>query len=191
MKSSQKGFTVVEGLLIALAVGVVGFAGWYVYDSSNKTNNIYDASGTDSATKVTKKAAEEKKSAETSTTSPISDALKENAAASIESKNTAALEGYMTDNVTVVIAASEKGGSETRMEAIKDLDYLSSGTSPWNFSLPTETLAAFKAGSYSKYFGTNTIVGKSANDMVVAFGVNSAGKIDTVFMASNASLLTD
>lgn len=33
MKTNQKGFTVIEGLLLALIVGAVGFVGWYVYKS--------------------------------------------------------------------------------------------------------------------------------------------------------------
>lgn len=34
----QKGFTVVEGLLIFVIVGVIGGVGWYVVNSKNKTN---------------------------------------------------------------------------------------------------------------------------------------------------------
>lgn len=36
---NQKGFTVVEGLLIFAIVAVIGFAGWFVYSSQKKTND--------------------------------------------------------------------------------------------------------------------------------------------------------
>lgn len=36
---NQKGFTVVEALLIFIIVGILGGAGWYVYNSNQKTND--------------------------------------------------------------------------------------------------------------------------------------------------------
>ena len=189
MKHNQKGFGALEGVLILVIIGIVGFAGWDVYASPKKTSSVYENSSTDIATKVTKKSTATDQTANTAPSSPISDTLKDNTAAAIESQNTAALEGYMADSVTVVIAASEKGGAESATLAVKDLDYLKAGTSPWDFNLPVANLTAYKNGDYKQYFGTNTIVGKSANGYVVAFGINNAGKIDTVFMAANSSLL--
>lgn len=190
-EQTQRGFTFVEGLLIVVLVGIVGFAGWYVYDSNKKTNSIYDKSASvDGVAEYEKKTASQ--TGQVNSDEPvISNELKENVTASVESKNTAALEGYMADNVTVVIAASEKGGSVPKVQAIKDLNYLSTGTMPWNFDLDEATLNAYKAGFYKQYFEGNTIVGKSANDLVVVFRVNSDGKIDSVFMAANAGLLTE
>jgi Tfp pilus assembly protein PilV len=192
LKIKQEGFALLEGLLILVIVSVVGFAGWYVVSSKNSANNSYDKASSVDTAAAAKKSASSSQQASTSgeTANPISAALKENTAASISSDNTAALEGYMTSSVTVVIAASEKGGSESAVQAIKDLDYLSSATDPWDFNLDAATLTSYKNGFYGQYFGTNVIVGKSADGHVVAFGVNNAGKIDTVFMASNASLLT-
>ncbi len=40
----QAGFTALEGLLILVIVGIVGFTGWYVYQSRNKTNSLYNSS---------------------------------------------------------------------------------------------------------------------------------------------------
>lgn len=37
MKKNQKGFSAVEGLLILIIVGLVGFIGWYVYHTKNNT----------------------------------------------------------------------------------------------------------------------------------------------------------
>lgn len=39
MKTS-KGFTLIEGLLILVIVGLIGGTGWYVWSSHNKTNSI-------------------------------------------------------------------------------------------------------------------------------------------------------
>lgn len=43
MKNNQKGFGVVEGLLIIVIVGLLGFVGWYVWHSKQSTDNTYNA----------------------------------------------------------------------------------------------------------------------------------------------------
>lgn len=55
LKLKQKGFTVIEGLLLLVIVGILGFTGWYVWHSKvtsessyNKTQSI---SGTTSSSK--------------------------------------------------------------------------------------------------------------------------------------------
>ena len=60
--------------------------------------------------------------AEPCTTAPQS--LKDNIKDAITSKNYAALEGYMTNPLKVVLAASEKGGPVTPAQAVTDLEYL-------------------------------------------------------------------
>ncbi|MBI5906600.1 hypothetical protein HY857_00925 [Candidatus Saccharibacteria bacterium] len=191
----QQGFTAIEAVLILVILAIIGFVGWYVWHAKNDTNSAYDKAGNLSLASSSAKKSTEQKKASSPTPAPakvtISDSLKENTAAAIESQNTAALEGYMATSVTVVIAASEKGGAETATQAVKDLDYLNSGTSPWDFKLSDATLASFRNGFYGKYFGADTtIVGQSANKYVVSFGVNTSGKIDTVFMAASADILT-
>lgn len=124
--------------------------------------------------------------------SVITKNMLDNISAAISSKNTAALEGYMANSVNVIIAASEGIGPQTPAQAIGDLEYLNSATSPWNFNLPVSTLSKYSSSQYyGKYFGTNTIVGESANKYVVTFRVNNSGKIDTIFMAVNSDLLSD
>lgn len=39
MKNNQKGFSVVEGILILVVFGLVGFAGWYVYQNRAKSES--------------------------------------------------------------------------------------------------------------------------------------------------------
>jgi cytoskeletal protein RodZ len=183
MNKNQKGFGVIELLIILVILGLIGAGGWYVYHKNQKSKKPVTTSQT------AKKKAPANKPAAAATVAPISDSLKENIAASIESQNTAALEGYMTDSVTVVIAASEKGGAVSATQAVADLDYLQNGTSPWNFALAADTLTTYKNGSYGQYFGDRTVVGQSTNNYVVSFHVNDSGKIDTVFMTVSADLL--
>lgn len=40
----QRGFTVIEGLLLLVIAGIIGFTGWYVWNSKNKTENSYNNS---------------------------------------------------------------------------------------------------------------------------------------------------
>ncbi len=187
----QRGFTFIEGLLIVILVGIVGFASWYIYDSNNKANNIYDNVVSTGVTDSFEKKAVNEPTQQAEPSSPISDSLKENSADAIKSGNTAALESYMTNSVTVVIAASEKDGAESKAAAVKDLDYLKSATAPWDFALTPEVLKGYSNGYYGKYFGNSTIVGKSADGKIVSFGVNKDGKIDTVFMAASVDSVTN
>ena|SRR5436190_13360642 len=41
---SRSGFTLVEGLLLIMAVGIIGFTGWYVWSSKSKTESSYNNS---------------------------------------------------------------------------------------------------------------------------------------------------
>jgi prepilin-type N-terminal cleavage/methylation domain-containing protein len=42
MKRGQKGFTVVETLLVLILLAILGFTGYYVYHTRNNTNNSYN-----------------------------------------------------------------------------------------------------------------------------------------------------
>jgi type II secretory pathway pseudopilin PulG len=48
MKSGQKGFTVVETLLVLILVSIIGFTGYYVYHSRNNANVNYNNSANSS-----------------------------------------------------------------------------------------------------------------------------------------------
>jgi Tfp pilus assembly protein PilV len=52
---NNKGFALLEGLLILVVVGILGFTGWYVWSAKNKTNSTYNSTGNSSAAKYTKK----------------------------------------------------------------------------------------------------------------------------------------
>ena len=46
MKARQRGFSAVEGLLILVILGIVGFTSWYVFHSNNNANQAYNNAAT-------------------------------------------------------------------------------------------------------------------------------------------------
>jgi len=194
-KTTKKNYVIpiLVAAIVVLAI-VAAYFGWQYKQLSDDKKQIQ--SQIDNLNKQLTSAKESTKTSASPTPTPttkvvISQALLENVPAAINTMNTAALEGYMAPSVNVILAASEGIGPQTPAQAVKALDYLNSATDPWNFSLPAATLTTYKNNQYyGKYFGDNTIVGKSANGYVVAFGINSSGKIDTVFMAVSEDLLT-
>lgn len=119
----------------------------------------------------------------------VTDAFKNTIADAVTSRNYAALEGSMADQVTVVYAATEFGGQKTPAEAVSAMDYLNNGTAPWDFDLPEATINGYRAGFYEQYFPANAYVGKSSDDLVVSFGFDDCAKINMIFIAANAETL--
>lgn len=119
-----------------------------------------------------------------------SDTAVENIEASITSGNTAALEGYMASTVTVVYAASDGLGERTPAQAVSDItSFIGNSLVSWAFTIPASTLSSYGQGSYSKYFPGTAVVGKSSQEKVLSFNFDCSGKISTVFLAAQESLL--
>src|SRR5882724_381776 len=176
-------------IIVIILLAIIGYLIWmWVSLSSQNTTLTNDKKQAQSKVDdLTKQLADAKKSSTSSQIAPAttcsdtaSASLKENIHDAISSKNTAALQGYMASSVTVVIAASEKGGAESAALAVADLDYLSSATSPWDFNQSASTLASWKAHFYSQYFSATAYVGKAASDQVVSFDFDCNGKIDQI-----------
>jgi hypothetical protein len=53
MKTDQKGFSAVEGLLLLVLVGIISFAGWFVWHSQKNANNSYNNALADSSSSKT------------------------------------------------------------------------------------------------------------------------------------------
>jgi len=198
-KSRSKPLLVIMAVLFIVAVAAAGYLGWQ-YKQKRDDNKSLQSRITTLTKQLDDKnkelAAEKQKEAAASSTATSSSssatlaALKENITAALNSKNTAALQGYMASSVTFVLAATEYGPTETAAKAVTDLtSHTSSATTPWNFDLPAVTLSSYAAGDYHQYFGSGAIVGKSANNYVVSFTLNSSGKISTVFVSASADLL--
>lgn len=134
-----------------------------------------------------KKAAEDTKNDAPVVT--VSDAIDD----AMSSKKYDTLEKYMASTIrlNVVLASAGGGaGSHSSAEAVASLESsLKDATLPWDFSLSASELDTYQSGSYSSYFPTGAFVGKSKNGYVVTFTFNSVGKINSILIASNASLL--
>lgn len=52
MKMNEKGFSLVEFLLVVLVVSFIGFAGWYVFDSRSKNKSVPNSSPTTTESKI-------------------------------------------------------------------------------------------------------------------------------------------
>jgi hypothetical protein len=115
-----------------------------------------------------------------------------NIAASIDSGNTAALEGYLGDSVNVIVAASECCGDLSTVDAISMLDYLADSQRPWTFPADPAIVDGYRNGFYVDYFPEGAYVGISSDDdpYVVSFTIEGT-QITTIFMTSFASLLTE
>jgi cytoskeletal protein RodZ len=176
------------GILVVLLLAAGGYYGWQMWQASQPQEETSDRAATPSTPADTE---EEETTTTPSTSTPaISAALRENIEAAINTMNTAALEGYMTNPVTVVLAATEYGGPVTPTQAVTDINYLSGATAPWNWNLSAATLTAYQNGFYGQYFPENAVVGQSANNYVISFTINANNRISTIFMTGSADLLT-
>jgi hypothetical protein len=185
--------------LVALVLIIAAAAGGYYYRSgqaqteenkqSKIVNQLQSQVGDLSKKLETEQAKSVAKTSTTMTTTAPTAAQLDNIKASITSKNTAALQGYMASTVKVIVAASEGIGDRTPAQAVHDVAYVGAGTNPWDFALPAATLNSYKAGFYTQYFPEGALVGKSANNYVISFSFNDSGKINTIFMTNDGSLL--
>lgn len=69
MKNTQKGFGAVETVLIFVVVGIIGFAGWFVWNSQKQTDKtLTDASKGSSSVSATKTSSTTSNTTDTTTT---------------------------------------------------------------------------------------------------------------------------
>lgn len=188
----QSGVVSLIFIVLIILLLIMG-AGIYVWKKNATKPNV--TSKTDTSTKPTSTpAVDDKKLATKPTPSACKDpssTVIENIKASVTSGNTAALEGYMAPTVKVIVAASEGIGDQTPAHAVKDVtDFIGDPTTTtWDFALPAATLEAYGKGDYKTYFPSNAVVGKSNTKHVISFNFDCDGKINTVFEATDASLL--
>jgi hypothetical protein len=177
-------------LILALIAGAGG-GGWYYRDMQAKDEikakqtEVDDLQASNSKLQTDLEAARATANESESQAKPSQKDL-DNIEAAVKSGNYAALEQLMQSKITVIIAASEGVGERTPEQAVEDLKYLDGGTDPWNFDLPDATIAGYQSGDYKQYFPAGALVGKSANDYLVSFVFNNAGKVSVIFLANNA-----
>lgn len=179
-------------LMAAAAGGTYYWCDKQAKDESKKKDAEVSALN-DKVTALEKEVAAEKANNEASKKStkkkPTASAL-ENIQAAVSSGNLAALEGYMASSVRVIIAASEGMGDRTRSEAVSDLQpVVDNAAGPWDFDLPAATLNSYRASFYASYFPADALIGKSADNNVLSFTFDDAGKISGIFIGSHDSML--
>lgn len=114
---------------------------------------------------------------------------RENIIAAVSTRNYAALEEYMADQVTVTMAGTDSLGQRPAEQAVNDIAFLSPATAPWTFDIEESTLERFSSTQYGEYFPEGAFVGMSSDDYVVSFTFDEAGNISAVFMAENGDEL--
>lgn len=187
------GKKVLIGLLIILLITLPVFGMWYWQSTTAKSQQEQLQDQIDQLKKDKEELLEaaKKLQAKKDDTCPagLTAAQVQNVHASVESMNTAALDQLMTDSVEYVVAASEKGGSETKNAAINDLaSFLVGVNASWEWNIAAPTLANYKAGSYKTYIVDDTIFGASIDKHFVSLRV-TCGKIDQIFVATSTDLL--
>jgi hypothetical protein len=112
----------------------------------------------------------------------LSAADRENVQDAISSGNTAAIEGYLSDPVRVIIMSSECCWDISRAEAVAQLSYVTGAPGPWDFSLPAATVAPWHTNTYYGYLFTgDDITGRAADGTIVSFGIEG-GQITKILM---------
>jgi len=115
------------------------------------------------------------------------DLAKQNIRDAISSGNTAAFEGYMASKVQVLLAMSDGIGERTPSQAISDIDsFLKNATAPWDINISSSTINPSQP--YKKYFPDSAVVVRS-KALVISFSFDCDGKISTIFMANDFTLL--
>lgn len=111
-----------------------------------------------------------------------------NIEASVKSKNYAALEGYMANEVLVILYATECCGILSPQKATEQMTYLNNGTPPWDFS-PSNPIAQKLINADPSNF-TGRLIGTASNGMAVAFNLNAQNKIDKIFISADYKLIS-
>ncbi|NTW61363.1 hypothetical protein HGB24_01575 [Candidatus Saccharibacteria bacterium] len=193
---SGHGFAkVILHLIIVLIIGGAVYGLYYWRDNQARTketdlnNQIASLQSELKAKNTTTTSNSEETANNTCVLTVPTASLVENVEASINSGNTAALEGYMASSVTSVLAASEAGGQATPSQAVANITSFIQGSEGWDFNLPTSVLNAYDAGEYGQYFSSNSTVGKASDTKVISFSYDCNNKINMVLMSQSSDLL--
>jgi len=128
-------------------------------------------------------------------TSPIptprnsKDRVSENIKASINSKNYQALEGYMTDDVVLILYATECCGTVTKTKATAQMSYLEGSKGSWDFSEGSSVRAKLIQNN-PQNFSQDMIVGISSDKYVTGFKLNSQNEIERIILVSDYTLIS-
>lgn len=117
-----------------------------------------------------------------SVSSNVSSDTKAKVQEAVGSNNYQSLAGLLSGSVSVVKAGSGSSSLSVQ-QAIESLNYLNGSSGGWNWNLTPEQLAQYQQGSNAQYFGSNAVIGQSANGYVVSIIVDDGGQVTTIFMS--------
>lgn len=193
---SGKGKAVLKFLVVIVLIAAAAGGAWYYRDKQAKDQaKSQQAQISDLQTQLNtardQLAAANTNAQPTQTTNQTgpSDETVKKVQDSLSSGKYPDIKSQLSSKTVVIIAASEGLGSRTPDQVVTDLKYLDKAKDPWNFKLPTETLAAYQDGDYAQYFPTGAVVGKSADGYVVSVVFNDAGKITAIFLSNSDKIL--
>ena len=109
-------------------------------------------------------------------------------ASAVSAKSYGDLQSMMAEQVTVRIEASGCCEPQNPEGAVAQLKYLDAASGTWVFS-PTDPTVLQLAAKSPEYWGPEKIVGITDDKYAVSFGVDAAGKIDTISMAASYELI--
>lgn len=113
--------------------------------------------------------------------------IREQIVAAVTSRNTAALQGYMAETVSVRIENSGCCGPLSAEEATSQLSYLNNASGPWTFDDTNVNIVALRAAS--QYYASPAVVGVSPDKYATSFQFDGQGKISGISMSVDYSLL--
>lgn len=112
----------------------------------------------------------------------LSAADRQNVIDAITSGNTAAVEGYLSEPVRVILMSTECCGDLSRAEAVAQLSYVTAAPGPWDFGLPATTVDPWHSNIYyGDLFTGDDITGRAADGTIISFGIEG-GVITKILM---------
>lgn len=112
----------------------------------------------------------------------LSAADRENIRDAISSGNTAALEGYLSDPVTVILMSSECCWEISAADAVAQLMYVTDAPGPWDWAIPAATIAEWRTNEYyGDLFTGDDITGRAADGTIINFGI-VGDRVTTILM---------
>lgn len=166
----------IAGVFIILTISLVGILGYFIFQNQKLIKTLSSPTPTpEAATESPKLSPSPSPSASpTLSKSQLQDNIKD----AINSKNFAALEGYMTTpTVNFIIMSSECCQPQTPQEAIDQLAYIDDGI-PMDFNQESDTVKNLKAKNSrlsSAYVGIS-----QTKEHLIALTLNAQNKISAV-----------
>lgn len=192
MKANEKGFSVVEILVVIVIVGLVGTVGWLVYDRQQSKSDTKNE-----VSQTTPQATEKEPVKEEAKPVDKTPQIVAEINALINKGEYLKLDAYMTDTVSVVKQSTEGNGSVSKAQAAKSIDnYLTKSSAslgadlPWDFTgHPDFRNKVVNSSGIIKNYAAQGHYAISANNWVLAYNLDSNLKISSFYMSVSADLI--